>query len=53
MGDIIVLGVIAAICFFVIRSMIKNRKNGSCSCGCSECAKKDLCHHSRKNSENK
>ncbi|MBR4288608.1 MAG: FeoB-associated Cys-rich membrane protein [Clostridia bacterium] len=48
MGDFIVIAVIAVICFFVIRSMVKKRKSGSCSCGCSECAKKDLCHPKKK-----
>ncbi len=44
MGDFIVLAVIGIVCFFVIRSMVKNRKKGTCSCGCESCEKRDLCH---------
>lgn len=35
----IVLGLlVAAIVFFLIRSRIRERKHGSCGCGCSGCS---------------
>ncbi len=36
-ADIIVLTIIAVICILIIRSVIKTKKNGGCSYGCSGC----------------
>ncbi len=36
LADIIVAALIAAILFFALRTVIKNKKKG-CSCGCQNC----------------
>ena len=42
MGDLIVLAAIAVVVFFVVRSMVKDHKNGKhcsgCSGTCSSCS---------------
>ena len=37
LASIVLLLVVAAIVFFLIRSKIKERKQGSCGCGCEGC----------------
>ena len=37
LADLVILAVIAAAVFFAARRMWKNRKRGSCSCGCEGC----------------
>ena len=32
------------ICFAIVRKMIRDKKQGKSSCGCSACAMKDMCH---------
>lgn len=49
MGDVIVLSVLSAVVAAVIVSMLKNRRNGNrCSCGCTSCEKRFLCHPEEK-----
>lgn len=36
-ASIILLLVVAAMVFFLVRSKIKDRKQGKCSCGCEGC----------------
>ncbi len=36
-ASIMLLLVVAAIVFFLVRSKIKQRKQGSCGCGCEGC----------------
>ncbi len=45
----VVLGVIAVIFLAVVITGIINKKKGkrSCSCGCSGCAMKDVCHKAK------
>ena len=38
LASIVLLLVVAAIVFFLIRSKIKERKRGSCGCGCEGCS---------------
>lgn len=38
MGNWIVAGLLAVIVFFIIRYLVKQRKNGGCGCGCSSCS---------------
>lgn len=38
LASIVLLLVVAAIVFFLIRSKIKERKQGSCGCGCEGCS---------------
>ena len=38
LASIVLLLVVAAIVFFLIRSKIKERKKGSCGCGCEGCS---------------
>ena len=38
LASIILLLVVAAIVFFLIRSKIKERKQGACGCGCEGCS---------------
>lgn len=47
---IIVASIVAIIFVAIIAKGIINRKKGisSCSCGCSGCASKDICHNSKK-----
>ena len=42
---LIALGVFF-LCLAIVRKMIRDKKKGksSCSCGCSGCAMKDMCH---------
>ena len=37
-ASMILLLVVAAIVFFLIRSKIRERKHGTCGCGCSGCS---------------
>lgn len=53
MADIIITAVIALICVLIIRSQIKKRKSGGCSCGCGECSMNSLCHDKYKKHEKK
>lgn len=48
---IIGASIIAIIFVAVIANEIKKQKSGkgSCSCGCSACGMKDICHDSEKN----
>ena len=43
-GTIIILVLILIILFLSVKRLIKNRKNGECSCGCEGCSFKDNCH---------
>ncbi len=45
-GTIIVLAVLLAVLFLIVRKMKKDKKEGktSCGCGCEGCALKDKCH---------
>lgn len=36
-GDIIIIAVVAVCVFFALRSVVRSRKKGGCSCGCSDC----------------
>lgn len=47
MGTFIVLVILAAIVTAIIIKMVKNKKSGGCSCGCSGCASRELCESSR------
>lgn len=38
LASIILLLVVAAILFFLVRSKIKQRKKGACGCGCEGCS---------------
>ncbi|MBR4940830.1 MAG: FeoB-associated Cys-rich membrane protein [Clostridia bacterium] len=46
---LICLGLLAMV-FFLVRSLIKDHKNGksSCGCGCSGCAMASKCHETKK-----
>ena len=37
LASLVLLLVVAAIVFFLVRSKIKERKQGSCDCGCAGC----------------
>ncbi len=37
-ASIMLLIVVALIVFFIVRSKIKEKKQGKCSCGCSGCS---------------
>ncbi len=45
-GTIVVAAVLAVIMFFAVRSVIKGKKKGRCSCGgnCGSCAMGSVCH---------
>ena len=38
LASIVLLLVMALIVFFIVRSKIKQKKQGTCSCGCSGCS---------------
>lgn len=38
LASIILLLVVAAILFFLVRSKIRQRKKGACGCGCERCS---------------
>ena len=38
LASLVLLLVVVAIVFFLIRSKLKERKQGSCSCGCAGCS---------------
>ncbi len=38
LASIVLLLIVAAIVFFLIRSKIRERKSGTCSCGCNGCS---------------
>ena len=38
LATIVLLLVVAAILFFIVRSKIKQRKQGTCGCGCEGCS---------------
>lgn len=54
-GNIVVIGVIvlavAAVVFFHVRA--KRAGKSTCSCGCSDCAMKGICHQSSGETEKK
>ena len=35
--DVLIIAVIAAAVFFAVRAVVKQKKKGQCSCGCSGC----------------
>ena len=43
---VIVALIVVAIIALAVRKLIKDKKSGKkgCSCGCSSCAMKDICH---------
>ena len=43
MGTAVVCIILAVIVFFAVRSIIKKRKSGGCSCGCSDCSSCPAC----------
>ena len=45
-GTIVVLAVLIAVLTAIAVKFIRDKKNGKglCSCGCSGCASKDICH---------
>ena len=45
-GTIVVLAVLIAVLTAIAVKFIRDKKNGKglCSCGCSECASRDICH---------
>ncbi|MBQ3184253.1 MAG: FeoB-associated Cys-rich membrane protein [Clostridia bacterium] len=45
-GNIAIVAVLALIIVLIVVKMIKNKKSGKgdCSCGCSSCGMKDVCH---------
>ena len=45
-GNIVILGVIALIVGLIVFFRIRAKRQGrsTCSCGCSECTMKDICH---------
>lgn len=45
-GTVIVCALLLAVVALVVRSMIRNKKQGksSCGCGCSTCAMGGACH---------
>ena len=38
LASLVLLLVVAAIVFFLVRSKIKEQKQGSCGCGCAGCS---------------
>lgn len=48
-GTIIVCAILIAVVALVIWSMVKDRKKGksSCGCSCSQCAMSGACHSNR------
>ena len=43
----IVLLAVIAVFVLIVANGIKNRKRGGCSCGCSACNMKDICHNQK------
>ena len=52
--NILIIALVGAAVFFAVRSMIKDKKAGKCSCGCkcSGCAMADKCHSRQNNLNN-
>lgn len=44
-GTIIVSLALVGVVSLVVRKLIKDRKQGGCSCGCAECSSKKSCGH--------
>ena len=44
LSTIIISSIVAIVFVAIIVSMIKNRKKGGCSCGCTGCSLKGSCH---------
>ncbi len=45
-ADIVIILILAALVAWIIRSLIRDRKRGKCSCGgsCGACPMSDCCH---------
>ena len=45
-GTIVVLAILIAVLTAIVVKFIRDKKNGKglCSCGCSGCASRDICH---------
>ncbi|MBQ3055460.1 MAG: FeoB-associated Cys-rich membrane protein [Oscillospiraceae bacterium] len=41
---IVLLAVIAIFVLIVVHELKKRKSGGGCSCGCSDCGMKDMCH---------
>ena len=50
-GSIIVIAILALVVFFVIRSMIKRKREGKSCSGCSACAARGTCHQFKEQQE--
>ncbi len=46
LGTVLVVLVLAAVVFAIVRGLIRNRKKGksSCGCNCAHCAMAGTCH---------
>ena len=51
--DLILVLIIVLAVTLAIRAMLRNHKNGGCSCGCGGCAYSGDCHKQEKSSGNK
>lgn len=50
-ATVIILVLIIALGVLLLRSLIKARKSGSCSCGCASCPMKNGCKKVQKESQ--
>ena len=52
-GNIVIIGVVAAIVAAVVITRIRAKKQGksTCGCGCSQCAMQGMCHTDGKKKE--
>ncbi|MBR3355379.1 MAG: FeoB-associated Cys-rich membrane protein, partial [Oscillospiraceae bacterium] len=41
--DIIIISLIAVCLFFAVRDVVIKRRNGNCTCSCSECPNSSSC----------
>ena len=48
--DYIIIGIIAAVVIIAVTVVIKNKKNGKCSCGC-DCSHCQGCAYSKSNNK--
>ena len=49
--DILLVLLVAAALFFAVRRLLRDKKQGKCSCGCSACPKSLPCSAVRQNGE--
>ena len=45
-GNVVVIGILCAVIFLIVRSRVRAKRQGrlGCGCGCTECAMRDRCH---------